>query len=272
MRAVSLMLAAWLLALPAAAQRVDSYSPIGPTGGTVACATAACNFVFNRSDATLASGQVIGNLNFTGNDTGGNAITWGTIRCLANTSGATSANDIGECDVIAPFQGSNKTATMIATVSGINFNIGAITGANISVTSNSAPGVGIYRPGTNQLGFSTNTLPAGMVDANQHWRIGFAGAPTIGANACGSTSQGTVAAGSTDHSGFVTVGTIAVTACTVTFNKTYTTAPSSCRVSPADSTALATSGAYVAPADVGTANFVIRGTTLAGVTLSYWCE
>jgi hypothetical protein len=51
-----------LVALPASAQRLDSYSPIGTPGGTIACTTAACNFVFNRSDATLTSGQILGNL------------------------------------------------------------------------------------------------------------------------------------------------------------------------------------------------------------------
>lgn len=48
---------------------------------------------------------------------------------------------------------------------------------------------------------------------------------TIAANACGSSTQGTLKAGSNDISGEVTVGTAAVTSCAVSFANTHTAAP-----------------------------------------------
>lgn len=51
------------------------------------------------------------------------------------------------------------------------------------------------------------------------------GAPTVASNACGSTTQGTIVAKSTDISGTVTVGTLTVTSCAITFNKAWNSAP-----------------------------------------------
>lgn len=50
-------------------------------------------------------------------------------------------------------------------------------------------------------------------------------APTVANNDCGSTTQGTVTAGSTDIKGSFTVGTLTVTSCAVTFNTTFGKAP-----------------------------------------------
>jgi hypothetical protein len=50
-------------------------------------------------------------------------------------------------------------------------------------------------------------------------------APTVANNDCGSTTQGTIGTKSTDIAGKITVGTIAVTSCAITFNTTWSTAP-----------------------------------------------
>jgi hypothetical protein len=49
--------------------------------------------------------------------------------------------------------------------------------------------------------------------------------PSIVSNACGSTAQGTLATGSSDSSGEVTVGTTGVTSCAVSFANNWTNAP-----------------------------------------------
>lgn len=49
--------------------------------------------------------------------------------------------------------------------------------------------------------------------------------PTVASNACGSTTQGVVVAKSTDISGTVTVGTLTVTSCAITFASTWQNAP-----------------------------------------------
>jgi hypothetical protein len=51
------------------------------------------------------------------------------------------------------------------------------------------------------------------------------GAPTVANNDCGSTTQGTIVAKSTDIAGTVTVGTLTVTSCSITFNKVWNSAP-----------------------------------------------
>lgn len=50
-------------------------------------------------------------------------------------------------------------------------------------------------------------------------------APTVASNACGSTTQGVVISNSTDISGTVTVGTLTVTSCAITFASTWQNAP-----------------------------------------------
>jgi hypothetical protein len=49
--------------------------------------------------------------------------------------------------------------------------------------------------------------------------------PSIASNACGSTTQGTLATGSSDTAGEVTVGTTGVTSCAVSFANAWTNAP-----------------------------------------------
>lgn len=76
-------------------------------------------------------------------------------------------------------------------------------------------------------------VPGSLVDVAGNFRITTGGflvsqqvtAPTVATNDCGTTAQGTVTANSSDLLGTLTVGTLAVTSCSMTFNKTHNTAP-----------------------------------------------
>lgn len=99
-----------------------------------------------------------------------------------------------------------------------------------------------------------------------------AGTPTIAANACGSSTQGTVAAGSLDLSGSVTVGTSGVTVCTITFGNTLANAPHACALGLRNATAAAqgTTLAYVSSHT--TTALVITGAALAGAQYDWLCD
>ena len=94
--------------------------------------------------------------------------------------------------------------------------------------------------------------------------------PTIANNACGSTSQGTVAVGSTNNAGTVTVGTAAVTSCVISFSATQTVAPK-CVIAPANAVAAVqgTTLAYVSAQT--TTSFTITGAALASASYTYHC-
>lgn len=118
---------------------------------------------------------------------------------------------------------------------------GSINGSNTPVNTFSIAGnIGIntWLPGgalivkTGNVGIGTN-LPGALLDINGNLRLSTGGflvsqqqtPPTVASNACGTTTQGIVVANSTDLSGVITVGTLAVTSCGVTFNKTHNTFP-----------------------------------------------
>lgn len=95
--------------------------------------------------------------------------------------------------------------------------------------------------------------------------IGSSGtAPTVGNNDCGSTSQGTVTAGSTDMRGDVVVGTLAVTSCKVTLNKSHSTL----RCIPTDDTSLLT---IRASETANTITFV-SASSVSGDTITWHCD
>lgn len=95
-------------------------------------------------------------------------------------------------------------------------------------------------------------------------------APSIVSNACGSTSQGTVAGTNTD--GLLTVGTATVTSCTVSFSATLPNAPRTVTLTPANTAAAATgtTAAYVSA--ITTAHWVLTGIALAGAAYYYHVE
>lgn len=93
-------------------------------------------------------------------------------------------------------------------------------------------------------------------------------APTIGSNACGSLTQGTVSAGSTDLAGAVMAGTAAgnVTSCAVTFGQAHVSAPASCYCQDS-TTPLALSAT-----STSTTLTCTTLTTVASGTITYQCQ
>lgn len=128
----------------------------------------------------------------------------------------------------------------------------------------------VYSATPSILSFSVPGIAAGGVDISGHWREGSTATPTIAANACGSTTQGTIAANGNDQAFQVTVGTAAVTSCTITFSSAFTTAPRAVEITPANSAgaAVGTTLAYVSA--ISTTAITITGSALAGA--SYYVQ
>ena len=90
--------------------------------------------------------------------------------------------------------------------------------------------------------------------------------PTVASNACGATTQGVITSGSTNNSGSVTVGTAAVTSCTVTFGGgTLSAAPKACIVQANNVLSLP----YVS--SIATTGFTITQVSTASDLISYIC-
>lgn len=136
------------------------------------------------------------------------------------------------------------------------------------VTGTGTTGNGINRPTSTSMGFFSNNLSAGVIDAGQHPRFGGSGTPTISSGNCGSLSNGTIVAGSSDVDGGITIGAAATTTCTVSFNKTYDTVARAVQLTAANSAA-AGQLTNVFVSSIGTTTFVITGTALAS-TNWYW--
>jgi len=97
------------------------------------------------------------------------------------------------------------------------------------------------------------------------------GTPTIASGACGATTNGLLAAGSTNQSGKVEIGSASTTTCTISFSTTLASAPLGCRLTPANAAAAAwgTTVAYVSA--VTTGHWVITGSALANANFYYEC-
>lgn len=235
-----------------------------------------CNTAVNAATlggATMASPGVIGgttsaagnftSVNVTGSSIPANGIylpATGVVGVSSNSTeflsydtGAGAANHIHGTIITSAIQGTPTAAAGLIIDYASGGRIGVI-GAN---------GISFFTSAVNTL--------VGNYDNTGHWRLGETGIPTIGANACGSTTQGTVAAGSNDHDGQITVGTVGVTACVVTFALPYTTAPRACVLQPANTAAAATgtTGTYIS--GISTGAFSIAGTALAGASYYYHC-
>jgi hypothetical protein len=113
--------------------------------------------------------------------------------------------------------------------------------------------------------FNIGSLVAGNIDAAGFWRPGSAVAATIGT--CGTSPTIT----GNNVSGTFLTGSGALTACTITFASTATTAPRSCILFPANAAAAATgtTGAYVS--SVTTTTFVVTGLNLTSAAYYYQC-
>jgi len=165
----------------------------------------------------------------------------------------------------SPTAGGNTSLTnaySILATSGIYAS--SYVGGNINVNGSILPGTGIYRPASNTLGISSAGTAAGVIDANQNWRIGGAGTPTISSGACGTGTNGTIASNGNNQGFEVIIGSAATTTCTITFATSgFVTAPREAQLTPANSTAAAqgTTLAYVS--SLGTTTMVITGSALA---------
>jgi len=226
---------------------------------------------------SLGSTAIVGSIyhvQFTGNLT----ITNGASLVLPKATSITTGTGSPIFDAIEVSSGvwyvTNPTynANIDMTPNGTVNTAGNLIGATVSVTGSTAPANGSYLPATNTLGFASNSTAAGTIDSTQHWRLGGTGSPTIGSNACGSSTQGTIGAGSTDRSGLVTVGTASVTSCVISFASTWGTAPRAVILTPANAAAAATGTTLAYVSAVGTTSFTITGTALAGAAYYYFAE
>lgn len=100
-------------------------------------------------------------------------------------------------------------------------------------------------------------------------RIGTGSVPTIASGACGTTTNGTIAAASRSNAGTVVIGAASTTVCTVVFASAMATAPV-CTISPANAAAAAvTVLPYISANTVN--GFVITGAVLANTNFNYHC-
>lgn len=97
------------------------------------------------------------------------------------------------------------------------------------------------------------------------------GTPTIASGACGSTTNGTLAAGSTNQSGILQIGSASTTACTVSFSATLSVAPTACDLFPANAAAAATGTTVAYVSAPTTAHWVLNGSALANANYVYHC-
>ena len=126
-------------------------------------------------------------------------------------------------------------------VIGYNQTGGALTSGNFNIMVGYASGISNPATGASNLllgGDGTNQCgaPGDMSNYVCIWnliygdhskgKVGIEGPiPSIVSNNCGSSTQGTLATGSSDSNGEVTVGTASVTSCKVTFANAWTNAP-----------------------------------------------
>jgi hypothetical protein len=96
------------------------------------------------------------------------------------------------------------------------------------------------------------------------------GTPTIASGACGATTNGAIAMGSTNQSGQVTIGSATTTSCTISFSTTIT-APGACVIFPENATAAATGTTVARVSAVGTTSWTITGSNLASANYYYIC-
>ena len=200
-------------------------------------------------------------------DTNASASTFNIKTTGTNSpSYAFTVNDAANAGVLSNGSGtivtfnSNGTSTWLhsMTLSGAS-----ITAFNIMPSGSTAASNGLYLPAANTLGFSTSTTAAGLIDANQHWRFGGSGTPTIASGACGTGTNGTIAANGNDQSFEVLIGSAATTTCTITFASAFTTAPRAAALTPADAAAAAVGTTVDYISTLNTTTLVITGAALA---------
>lgn len=249
--------------------QISVSSPTVSTAATVTSLTASGTVAANAVTSSTTGA-------FTGKVTSGDAIysTGGTQPSPTTGQGsfigsATNGLQLEGDGSSNDYQLLNSSGSQVcATGHGLN----SMSCQQIIVTgTNAAAGNGLYRPAANELGFETAALSAGMIDSGQHPRFGGSGSPTISSGACGTTSNGTIAAGASDVSGEIVIGAAATLTCTVSFNKTYETVARAVLLQ-AGNAAAAGQVANVYVSSITTTTFVVTGTALANTSWYFYVE
>lgn len=102
----------------------------------------------------------------------------------------------------------------------LNGNTVSTSNTPLVVITPSNVGIGSLSPG-----YLLDIKGTTRITGGGHLLSSAATPPTVASNACGSTSQGTILSKSTDMTGTVTVGTLTVTSCAITFATAYKNAP-----------------------------------------------
>ena len=148
-------------------------------------------------------------------------------------SGGANYNTLVGANILSG--GNSCCQTFVGYNSGNN-SLGTWTAIGYQVGSNNYAGTGSISIGTSSAvggnsSHTSNYLNIGNFligdMANGSLIVGASGGTgtSIASNACGSTTQGTVASGGNNFGGEVTVGTTAVTSCAVSFSSTMTSKP-----------------------------------------------
>ena len=212
-------------------------------------------------DANTAGGVI----NITGGTGGGLG---GTISI---TSGDSTGANGGAVNVVAGVSDTN-TGGQISLISG---NSATGTGGLISLqagnaTAGTAAGGNVdVTPGTSFGGTAGVTHLNGTTQLTGQLVPTF-GTPTIASGACGSTTNGTLAAGSVNQSGEVIIASATTTSCTISFSTTLAAAPKACVLEPGNAQA-ATELANSYVSAITTGHWVITGTALASTDYYYHC-
>jgi len=144
-------------------------------------------------------------------------------------------------------------------------NLNSAIAAVNNMTGNGTPQAGTFSTVT-----ASGTVTAnGMVTLNGQLIPAY-GTPTIASGACGTTTNGTLASGSTNQAGEVIIASASTSTCTISFSATLGAAPLACSLTPGNAAAAAwgTTGAYVS--SITTGHWVITG-TLASTDFYYHC-
>lgn len=117
--------------------------------------------------------------------------------------------------------------------------------------------------GDNNTFIGTNTFQSQIIPAY--------GTPTIASGACGTTTNGTLAADSTNQSGLLQIASASTTVCTISFSATLAAAPLACVLFPANAAAAATGTTVARVSSITTGGWVLTGSALANANYYYHC-
>ena len=202
----------------------------------------------------------------------GNICNGGTITGTPGTHSAEYGNDgsaipvvnggTGVATITGAIKGNGTSAFTQAACADLS-NGGTSCAANTGTSGGNVPLLnGNNTTSGNNMHSGTETFSSQIIPAY--------GTPTIASGACGATTNGTLAAGSTNQSGEVIIASATTTTCTVSFSTTLAAAPLAC-VLQAGNAQAATELANEYISAITTGHFVITGTALASTSYYYHC-